>query len=180
MKRPKNKFFANDSGSVAVFVALGMAVLLGCAASALDIAHIKSVKRELAKAAEAGALSGARNLWPQNFATAVGRIPDCTNADSWARTTAMKNKVDGTNLTTGEVTVQVGRWDYTTKQFTPGSNANANCVQVTTHKPNVQMMFAPIFGINFANLSGTAIAVMDSSKALGPGCLPIAINQGYS
>jgi Flp pilus assembly protein TadG len=180
MKRVRKEFFDNESGAVAVYVAIGIVVVLGCAALALDIAHMVSVKRELAKAAEAGALSGARNLWPQDLTNAVGRLPNCANAETWARITATKNRVDNTNLTAGEVTVEVGRWDYATKQFTPGSNANANGVRVTTSRANVQMMFAPIFGVNSKNMSGTAIAVMDFTKVLGQGCLPIAVNQDYS
>ena len=180
MNRVGNKFFDNESGAVSVFAAICMVVLLGCAALALDIAHMVSVKRALIKAAEAGALSGARALWPQNLTNAVGRLPNCTNAETWARTTATKNRVDGTNLAVGEVTVEVGRWDYSTKQFTPGNTANANGVRVTTFRANVRMMFAPIFGVNSKNMSGAAIAVMDFTKVLGPGCLPIAVNQDYS
>jgi Flp pilus assembly protein TadG len=180
MNRMGKKFCQNESGAVAVYAAIAMAVLLGCTALALDIAHLVSVKRELVKAAEAGALSGARNLWPHDLAHAVGRLPDCANAETWALTTATKNRVDGSNLAAGEVTVEAGRWDDATKQFTPGNSANANGVRVNTFRPNVRMMFAPIFGINSKDLSGTAIAVMDFAKARGPGCLPIAVNQDYS
>jgi Flp pilus assembly protein TadG len=180
MNRVGKEFCQNESGAVAVFAAIGMAVLLGCAALALDIAHLVSVRRELVKAAEAGALSGARNLWPHDLANAVGRLPNCANAEIWACTTAIKNRVDGINLAAGQVTVEVGRWDYATQQFTPGNSANANSVRVNTFRANVQMMFAPIFGVNSKNVSGTAIAVMDFVKELGPGSLPIAVNQEYS
>ena len=101
-------------------MAIGMVVFLGFGALALDIAHMVSVKRELVKAAEAGALSGARGLWPIDISTAANRDPDCVTAETKARTTATKNKVDGPTLTNGEVTVEVGRWDYIAKTFTPG------------------------------------------------------------
>ena len=180
MNRVGKEFCQNESGAVAVYVAICMAVLLGCAALALDIGHLVSVRRELAKAAEAGALSGARNLWPHDLANAVGRLPNCANAETWASTTATKNRVDGTNLAAGEVTVEVGRWDYDSQQFIPGTSANANGVRVKTFRAKVRMMFAPIFGINSKDMSGTAIAVMDFVKGVGPGCLPIAINKDYS
>ena len=48
-------------------MAIGLVVFLGFGALALDIAHLVSVKRELTKAAEAGALSGARGLWPMDL-----------------------------------------------------------------------------------------------------------------
>ena len=136
MNRVKKEFFENESGAVAVYVAIGLVVLLGCAALALDIAHMVSVKRELTKAAEAGALSGARApLAAGSYPPPPAGTPDCTNAENVARTTATKNRVEGANLTTGEVTVEVGRWDYATKQFTPGISANANGVRVTTRGP---------------------------------------------
>ena len=63
-------------------LALGMVVFLGFVALALDIAHLVTVKRELAKAAEAGALSGARGLWPKDLSGADSRDPDWVRAST--------------------------------------------------------------------------------------------------
>jgi Flp pilus assembly protein TadG len=180
MNRVKQAFGKDDSGAVAVYVAIGIVVLMGCAALALDTAHLVSVKRELTKAAEAGALSGARALWPQNLSTATSRDPDCTTGANTARITATKNRVEGVNLATGEVTVQVGRWDYATKVFTPGISANANGVRVTTARANVQTILAQVLGQGPRNMSASAVAIMDFATAVGIGCLPIAVNQDYA
>ena len=120
MKRGKKEFFVNESGAVAVYAAIGLVVFLGFAALALDIAHMVAVKRELVKAAEAGALSGARGLWPAT-PTLYGGQPDpsWSNGQTQALTTATKNRVDGANLATAEVTVEVGRWNYATKHLHP-------------------------------------------------------------
>ena len=118
MNRVRKGFCGNESGAVAVYVAIGLVVFLGCGALALDIAHMVSVKRELVKAAEAGALSGARGLWPKDLAAAETRDPDWVRAIYKGFTTAIKNKVEGVNLDFGEVLVEVGRWNYATKQFT--------------------------------------------------------------
>jgi hypothetical protein len=88
--------------------------------------------------------------------------------------------VDGVNLTAGEVTVEVGRWDYATKLFTPGNNASANGVRVSTRRNNVQMMLAKILGQSSKNMGASAIAVMDFATAVGKGTLPIAVNQTYA
>ena len=64
MNQARKTFIDSESGAVAVYVAILLVVLLGAGALAIDIAHLVSVKRELVKAAEAGALSGARGLWP--------------------------------------------------------------------------------------------------------------------
>ena len=180
MSRGKKEFFHNDSGAVAVYVALGLVAFLGCAALALDIAHLVSVKRSLVKAAEAGALSGARGLWPMDFSTAASRDPNWSAAETRARSTATKNQVDGIEITTDEVTVEVGRWDYAAKQFTPGNNSNANGVRVTASKASIPMLLAQILGQGSRNMSATAIAVMDFASAVGAGTLPIAINKMYT
>ena len=180
MNKLSRNFSGDESGVVAAYVAIALVVLLGFAALALDIAHMVSVKRELAKAAEAGALSGARALWPMVLPVDNNEIvnPNCTNAENIAKLAAQKNRVDGRNLAgDSEVTAEVGQWDYASKKFTPGINVNANGVRVTTFRANIQMMFAPIFGVNSKNMSGTAIAIMDYASNLGEGCIPIAVNE---
>jgi Flp pilus assembly protein TadG len=180
MNRVKKNFWGNESGAVAVYAAIGMVVFLGCATLAMDIAHLIDVKQELAWAAEAGALSGARGLWPVDLAAATSRDPNGSNAATKARTTATKNRVNGANLTTAEVTVEVGRWNFATKTFTPGNNSSANGVRVTTRRDNVSTILARVLGQLSRNLSATAIAVMDFATAVGKGTIPIAVNQDYA
>jgi Flp pilus assembly protein TadG len=180
MNQARKTFIDSESGAVAVYVAILLVVLLGAGALTIDIAHLASVKRELVKAAEAGALSGARGLWPVDLATAASRDPDWVTAQTKASTTATKNRVNGANLTTDEVTVQVGRWNYATKTFTPGNNASANSVRVTASRANVSTILAQVLGQGPKNMSATAIAVMDFATAVGKGTLPIAVNQDYA
>jgi Flp pilus assembly protein TadG len=179
MKQVKKEFLDNDSGAVAVFVAIGLVVFLGCAALALDIAHMVSVRRELVKAAEAGALSGARGLWPVVLVNGTSRDPDCTAGAAKALATATDNVVNGSNLAAAEVTAEPGQWNYAAKTFTPGSNSSANGVRVTTHRNNVPMILAQFLGQDPKNMSASAVAVMDFVGTVGKGCLPIAINSGY-
>jgi Flp pilus assembly protein TadG len=181
MKKPISAFFGNDSGTVAVYVALGLVVLLSCGALALDIGHMVSVKRELTKAAEAGALAGARGLWPQAlWATSGTRNVNCDQAKTWALNAATSNKADGFDLVTSEVTVETGRYDYATRKFTPDNGYNANGVRVTTQKTDVQMNFAQIFGISSKDMSATATAIMDFVGAVGAGTIPIVLNQQHT
>ena len=83
-----------------------------------------SVKRELVKAAEAGALSGARGLWPRSLHRDHPR-PGMRHRHDHGPHHGDQQRVDGLTLTTDEVTVEVGRWDYTAKIFTPGNNPPA-------------------------------------------------------
>jgi Flp pilus assembly protein TadG len=180
MGRGKKNFWGNESGAVAVYVGIGMVVFLGFAALALDIAHMVSVKRELVKAAEAGALSGARGLWPKDLSGADSRDPDWVRATYKGFTTAAKNKVEGVKLGLGEIVVEVGRWDYATKQFFLDVSANANAVRVTTRRNNVPTILAQAIGKGPRDMSASAIAVMDFATAVGKGTIPIAVNQDYA
>lgn len=182
MKKKWQDFWEQSSGIVAVTMALGMVAFLGSAALALDIGHLLSVKNELQRAADAGALAGARGLWPNTLPiTSSNPPPDCTTAQTRAlnATTNAGNKVDGAALTSGDVTVQVGRWNYQTKTFTSGCSANTNAVNVTVQKNGINHLFAQILGKSPANQTATALAVMDFAQGVGKGSLPIAINAGY-
>ena len=88
--------------------------------------------------------------------------------------------LNGANLTTDEVTVEVGRWNYAAKTFTPGNNSSANSVRVTASRANVSTILAQVLGQGPKNMSATAIAVMDFATAVGKGTLPIAVNQDYA
>jgi hypothetical protein len=180
MNKVSRNFSGDESGAVAVYVAIALVALMGVAALALDIAHMVTVKRELAKAAEAGALSGARALWPMVLPVDNNETvtPNCTYAENIARLAAQKNRVDGRNLAgDSEITVEVGRWDYATKKFTPGVSVNANGVRVITARANVNMTLAQVLGQGPRNMSATAIAIMDYASNLGDGCIPIAVNK---
>ena len=170
-------FREEESGATAVIVALLMAVLLGMGALAIDVGHMYWVQNELQKAAEAGALAGVRGLWPVDLKTDPNRVPNTGNATTWAFNTAMSNQVAGVNLSQNEVTVQVGRYDYATQMFNAGVGP-ANSVRVTTHRDNVKMYLANIFGISSKNMAANATAIMDFAAAFS-GSLPIAVNKKY-
>lgn len=172
---------ADQCGAVSIWAAVGMFALLGLTALAVDIAHMVMVKSELQKAADAGALAGARGLWPQALPVVANppANPDCTTALTWARTTLGHNPVNGAALAAGEIDIQVGRWDYAARYFTPGCTATSNAVQVTTRKNGLAMIFARVLGITSANLTASATVVMDFARAVGKGTLPIAINKQF-
>jgi Flp pilus assembly protein TadG len=184
MDRTSKKFRRDESGAVAIYVAIGLMVLMGFAALALDIAHMVSVKRELNKAAEAGALAGARGLWPMALWQTSGSrdqtSEDWTRARTAALNAAMSNIADGTKLALSEVTVEIGKWDYTTKQFTAGNDIDDNACRVTTRKAAVRMFLAQILGISSKDMSATATALMDFIGSVGYGTLPIVLNKKYT
>jgi len=164
-----------QSGAVAAYAAIGIVVFLGFAALALDIGHMVSVKGELQKAADAGALAGARAL------TLIAPAPNWANGTDKATTTVKQNFVDvnpdGTPRLVTNCTVQAGYWDTA---WSPSQKATANlkstgivpgatdvaAVKVTVEKSSgnnggpLGMRFAQIFGISTASLSAQAVAAM--------------------
>ena len=85
---------ADQSGFSAVFGAIVIVVLIGFTALALDIGHLFVVKSELQKAAEAGALAGARAL-----ALPMGVTDwNWANGKTMAVSTVQKNVVDKLSL----------------------------------------------------------------------------------
>ena len=186
MKRGKQEFLDNESGAVAVYVAIGMVVFLGFATLAIDYGKIVYTRRELTRAAEAGALSGARGLWPLVLPVTSGdatvRTGVWSTGETCASTTTAKNLPNPTanDVFTDEVTVEVGRWDYI-NTFTV-DHGNPNAVRVTIRRNNVPTIFAQILPVLLGtipqsiNIERRATAVMDYATAVGKGSLPIAVN----
>jgi len=173
----------DQSGSIAVTTGIVVMVLIGFLALGVDIAHMVMVKSQLQKAADAGALAGARALWPMVLPVKTNDtvIPDCASGENVAKQTAQSNVVDGKVLASdAEITAQAGRWDYATRTFTPGFTSNANGVRVSTRRDGVIMFFAKVLGISTGNLSAASIAIMDYTAGVGQGCLPIALDHNVA
>jgi hypothetical protein len=190
-KHPKTFSFCRDrSGTVAVIVALLLAVFLGLAALAIDIGHIMVVRNELQNAADAAALAGASYLYPQT-PPASPEPPDWATATTQATGAIGLNQSDRVALTS--CVVQTGYWNLAHtppglqgQGITPGPQ-DFPAVQVTVSRSTglnggpVQHWFAPVIGINTSNVSATATAVMASPGTAFPGALmPIAISQAVA
>jgi hypothetical protein len=180
MKRGKQEFRDNESGAVAVYVAIGLVVFLGFAALAIDVGKIVYTRRALARAAEAGALAGARGLWPLvlpvHSTDVTVRTGVWSTGESKAISTTAKNLPTPTDsdVFTDVVTVEVGRWDYIST-FTV-DHGNPNAVRVTIRRNNVPTIFSKVLMQQPINIERSATAVMDFAIEVGKGCLPIAVN----
>jgi hypothetical protein len=106
---------ADQSGVSALLAAIVIIVAIGSAALALDIGHLVDVKAELQKAAEAGALAGARAL-----ALPMGVTDwNWNNAKNAAVSMVQKNYADTVSLADfTDANVEVGFWDLSWTQLT--------------------------------------------------------------
>jgi Flp pilus assembly protein TadG len=179
------KFCREPSGSGTLIGAIAMMAVLGVSALVVDIGHLVSVKGELQRAVDAGALAGARALWPMALPVVQNppANPDCVSAKGIAQTTAtsVANQVDGEALTAANLTIDVGNYDYATRKFTQKTDCTltSNAVRVKANKIVNNVFFARIWNITSLNPQATAIGTMGFAKAVGKGTIPIAINKMY-
>jgi Flp pilus assembly protein TadG len=169
----------DQAGFSAVLAAILIVVLIGFVALALDIGHMVAVKAELQKAAEAGALAGARAL-----ALPMGVTDwNWNNGKAMAVSTVQKNFVDNISLADFTVAnVEAGFWDLTWTSvtapahllgytnpaaFVPGNHQVA-AVKVIIAKTKggsgssapVVASFASVLGINSMEAKASAVAMI--------------------
>ena len=177
MNQPAKGFFARESGSVAASVAAVLVVLLGMSAVAFDYGHLTWVYRELNKAAEAGALAGARSLVPYVGAPLT---PNWIAAQNKATQTALLNRADNQALT--DCQVEYGYWSLLATRPLQSAGivptaSDLPAIQVRLAKAvghnggPIQMFFAPIFGVKTRDLSARAVAVISFPTGVGKGAL---------
>jgi len=137
-----------DKGQVLVFVALAIFALLGLAALGIDVGYMYSVRHELQRSADAGALAGA-----SAFTTGDWDDPGVQSiADSRARVYASKDPVAQTQLNpASEVTVSFPVQDR---------------IEVITSR-NAPLFFARRFGPAWLNKLITSRAVAEA-RIIGP------------
>jgi len=141
----------NEKGQVLVLVALAIFALLGLAALGIDVGYMYSVRHELQRSADTGALAGASAFTTGDW-NDTSEAPDHPRgiAIARARQFASADTVVQTTLNpVGEVAVT----------FPPPDR-----IQVVTSR-NVPLFFARIFGIANQLITATAVA---EAKVIGP------------
>jgi Flp pilus assembly protein TadG len=163
MKARRPTFTSDQSGAMVVMAALLLVVLLAASALAVDYGYLVWVKGELQKAADAGALAGARVLGSTSN-------PDWATGQAAATAIVQQNKVAGKLLT--DCQVEYGYWSKLTHtlhsfSITPQKN-DVPAIRVTIQKSSgkndgpVRLLFAPIFGVNNFDLRARAVAMLNA------------------
>ncbi len=160
----------NQQGSVATIAAVGVLLILGVVALAVDLGHLYVVKSELRRAADAGAMAGVRGLFPYPLTSAALPLtPNCGAALAQGRTICQANLVER------EVPVianlQTGSWNWSSNCFNAGCSTEpfTNAVTVTVRRDNIPLTVMGVFGFGPVNLQATATAVMDWVGKVEPG-----------
>jgi Flp pilus assembly protein TadG len=136
----------NEKGQVLVLVALAIFALLGLAALGIDVGYMYSIRHELQRSADAGALAGASAFTTGDWnESAVKNM-----AETRAREFAAKDKVVQTILAPGEIEVS----------FLVGMDR----IEVITRR-NASLFFARVFGISNQLITARAVA---QASVIGP------------
>jgi hypothetical protein len=141
----------NEKGQVLVLVALAIFALLGLAALGIDVGYMYSVRHELQRSADAGALSGASSFITGDWNdTSMALDHPRGIADTRAREYAVKDTVVQTTLNpASEVAVSFPLQDR---------------IEVITSR-NADLFFARIFGIGNKLITARAVA---EARVIGP------------
>jgi Flp pilus assembly protein TadG len=173
MKQGIKQLVADQSGVIAVWAAIAFVGLAGFAALVVDIGRLAIVRGELQKAADAGALAGARGL--------TGATPNWTNAQGLATATAKENKANGSLITNCDV--QVGYWDLSWTQATaPASLKSSGIVPTSQDVPAVKVTISEAPGQNSGSLAmlfGSVLGVNSTTvQAQTTACsIPMPVNK---
>jgi Flp pilus assembly protein TadG len=180
-----SRLLKEQRGSGTAAAGLCMVALLGASALVADLGNLVIVKEELQRAADAGAMAGARALWPTTLPLMYDppSSPNCVSAKDVALSTAThaNNKVSGQTLTAADLEIEVGNYDSTAKSFTPKTDCTltSNAVRVKVRREVNNIFFGRILKVDSMQAKAEAIGTMTFAKAVGKGTLPIAINKMY-
>ena len=157
-KRNNRNFGRDERGSLLPIIAGAIIAVFGLGGLAIDMGRMYDLQNQLQVTADVSALAAAMVL------------PDATASRDAANSFAAKNMATADDKDVlADSDILVGNWNTSTRTFTVGWTANA--VRVTTRRATananpVETYFAPVIGINQANISATATA------AFVPGGVP--------
>jgi Flp pilus assembly protein TadG len=176
----------DESGTVAIVVALIFTALCGFVALAVDIGHTVRVKAELQRTADAAALAGASGLVPYTN-PGTNQTPNWLQGESKAHTLIKNaaNQADGQIFTLTDGTVLYGYWllqppagyvqTLPTARPTTPAYLPEPAVKVTLTK-DVTLYFAPLVGISSPQtVSASAIAILPEAYQT-TGVPPVAVS----
>jgi Flp pilus assembly protein TadG len=156
IKQKVKAFMADDSGAIALVITFLLVAFLGMGALGVDYGHMAVVQNDLKKAADAGALAGAAALGSST--------PNWSAGETAATNIVKENYADGQKLI--DCQTDAGYWNLSTKTFDPNtaktpSSSEVAAMQVVLAK-SLPLSFAPILGINSTDLTGNAVAIINS------------------
>jgi hypothetical protein len=183
----KLRLTLDESGGVALFVALSFVVICGFAALAFDYGHLVMVRAELQRTTDAAALAGAMGLVPY-INPGPNQVPNWMQAETKAHEIISNaaNSADGQDFSDTDGTVLYGYWllnppnDYSelplpTARPTTAAYLPEPAVNVTLRR-SVTLYFAPLVGVSSPRtVSATSTAILPEAYQT-TGVPPVAVS----
>lgn len=165
----------NRRGAIVVLAAFLLIVFCCFVSFAVDVGYLCVVRTELQRSADSAALAGIGVLVDED-----GTLNLSAAGLTAQQFGGMNGSAGGVVLTLIDADIKVGVYDALTNQVveTPGE---ANAIEVTAWRradrgTAVQLFFAPVLGIQQADVSARAIAILDGVSAAN--VLPLALRDG--
>jgi len=183
-------------GSMAVVIAIGMVVLLGMAALAVDVGHLYTVKNEMQNTVDAASLAAAKALIHEDMSTGNrDTFRDASGAVNAAMAVIQQaSGFQGLDPVAGgsrnDVTISFGTWNdnATGTKWTPigdstmvSPTSSANAAQVTLRRASgtvygpVTNFFAGVFGSGASEVSASSRAYMGYTYSVYAGTVAIPV-----
>jgi len=143
----KHSRWRQRRGAVIVLVAVIIVALLGMVAFAVDVGYMLTVKTELQRAADAGALAAANAL-----------VEGAQPAEDAAVEFVKANAVGAHSLADDDIEVELGHWDEDTDTFAV-SDETPSAVRVAVANPQQPLFFGRVLGTETFDTAAEAIAV---------------------
>ena len=184
MKRKPARESRNRRGTIAILTAIMMTMLLGMAAFSVDYGYILTARTDLQATADAAALAAVRELVPDAYGSQEYALYGTRDK---VREYANANINSAERFQIPDADIEIGRYDpstiYSGGPLTLLSTGVSDTVRVTLRRDGVlndtiPLFFARALGLDHAEMTVTATAVLPPVKVLKPGdgILPFAVD----
>lgn len=136
-------------GAILVLAALLLIVIFALTAFVVDAGYMSVTATQLQNAADAAALAGIQVL-PEGKTIAIAEV----------QSTALANNVSGTAVSIATTDIEFGKFDVTTRTFTP-NDPLVNALRVTARLKDQPYLFAPVMGFQKYTQSRSAVAMLN-------------------
>ncbi len=136
-------------GALIIWFAFLLITIFAMTAFAIDLSYMEIIGTQLQNAADGGALSAVAQL--ANGPAAIVAA---------AQDVGLQNMAAGQPVVIANSDVVLGRFDITTRTFTPNDPAT-NAVQVTARVTNKDFLFAQVMGQTTFTMKKTATAILN-------------------
>jgi hypothetical protein len=143
-RRAPSRLTEQRRGTIVVFAALLMIVMMAVLAFSIDLGYILVVETELQRATDAAALAGVAEL-----------VNGTAAAEAEAREFAGLNLVAGRSVQGGDADIEFGHWDG--EAFVE-SDELPSALRVTLRRDRERMFFARLLGRNEFSAQAQAVA----------------------